>query len=633
MKQFLFAKKSIALRILGFITPVLLLSGCGKEEEVVPETHIVVEAPKVSVDEFIDDANKKLDVATLENNTAQWVYESFITDDTALISAQSSERFLNTQKELQAHARDYQQTSMSPVTAKAYTNLTKGRELLPPDKPEEISELAALGTKMSGIYGAAKYCKDGKDGKDGKDSKESKDGKNCRDLTALSDVMANSRNYDELLDAWTGWHSISPQYRNDYARYIELANAGARAYGFNDLGASWRSGYDMRAPDFETEVERLWTQVEPLYKSLQCKVRGDLSKHYGVDKVPLDKPIPAHLLGDMWSQQWSNVYSLVEPYPGVGSLDITGALVKQKKDAIAITKIAENFFVSLGLQKLPESFWQKSMLTKPRDRDVVCHASAWTMDARNDVRIKQCIQPNEEEFLTIHHELGHVYYFLAYNKLPMLFQNGAHDGFHEAIGDTIMLSITPEYLKKAGLIDKVVTNDQATINQQMRMALEKIAFLPFGKLIDQWRWKVYSGEIKPEDYNKSWWQLRTQYQGIAAPVVRSENDFDAGAKYHIAANVPYTRYFLAHILQFQFHKALCDAAGFKGPLYQCSIYDSKAAGEKLQTLLAAGASQPWQDTLQAAIGTRQMDASAILEYFAPLSAWLEQQNKGKTCGW
>jgi len=622
MNSFFSFRKSASMSL---VASALILTACAKKE-VPAETHIVAVAPKITVDEFIDEANKKLDVATLENNTAQWVYESFITDDSALISAKSSEQFLTTQKELQAHARDYQQAPMNPTTAKAYTNLTKGRELLPPDKPEEIAELAALGTKMSGIYGSAKYCKDGKN-KDGKDEK------NCRDLTALSEVLATSRNYDDLLDAWTGWHSISPQYRNEYARYIELANAGARAYGFNDLGASWRSGYDMPAAEFETEVERLWAQVEPLYKSLHCKVRNDLSKHYGADKVPLDKPIPAHLLGDMWSQQWSNVYNLVEPYPGVGSLDITGALVKQKKDAVAITKIAENFFVSLGLQPLPESFWQKSMLTKPRDREVVCHASAWTMDAKNDVRVKQCIQPTEEEFLTIHHELGHVYYFLAYNKLPMLFQNGAHDGFHEAIGDTIMLSITPDYLKKVGLIDKVVSNDQSTINQQMRMALEKIAFLPFGKLIDQWRWKVYSGETKAEDYNKSWWQLRTRYQGVAAPVARSESDFDAGAKYHIAANVSYTRYFLAHILQFQFHKSLCNAAGFKGPLHQCSIYDNKAAGEKLQTLLAAGASQPWQDTLQAAIGTRQMDASAILEYFAPLTAWLDEQNKGKTCGW
>ena len=623
MKSKLFTKKIIVL----FIAAPLLISSCDNKQKSSESgkevTSIsVASTPSISPDEFIADANKKLDAATLENNSAQWVYETYINDDSGLLAAKSNERFLTLQKELLAEARDYQSLPMSAATAKAFTNLTKGKEILPPDNADDIAELANLGTKMSGIYGSAKYCKG------------DKTEKNCRDLTALSAVMSTSRNYDELLDAWTGWHSISPAYRKDYERYIALANAGAKAYGFNDLGASWRPGYDMPAADFELEVERLWNQVEPLYKSLQCKVRSDLSKRYGADKVPLDKPIPAHLLGDMWSQQWSDIYDLVEPYPGAGKLDITGALVKQKKDAVQIAKIAENFFVSLGLQKLPDSFWQKSMLTKPRDREVECHASAWSMDAKNDVRIKECIQPNETEFLTIHHELGHVYYFLAYNNLPFLFQNGAHDGFHEAIGDTIMLSITPEYLTKVGLLDKTAaSNEHAVINQQMRMALDKIAFLPFGKLIDQWRWKVYSGEIKPEDYNKSWWQLRTQYQGIAAPVARSESDFDAGAKYHIAANVPYTRYFLAHILQFQFHKALCDAAGFKGPLYQCSIYDNKAAGEKLQKLLAAGASQPWQDTLEAAIGTRKMDASAILEYFAPLSAWLNEQNKHQACGW
>lgn len=609
----------------GMLSSALFISACHHQSE--DKAKAAEQQNKNLVDDFIADANKKYADTTPEYNAAQWAYETYINDDTGLLATKASERRMNMEKELLANARQYKDVAMSATTTKAYTNLTKGKELLPPDKPEEVAELASLGTKIQGIYGSGKYCK-GDVNEKGEKSEQ-----NCRDLNKLSEVLATSRNYDEQLDAWIGWRTVSPTYRKDYERYIQLANAGARAYGFNDLGASWRSGYDMPAADFEVEVERLWKQVEPLYKSLHCKVRADLSKHYGADKVPLDKPIPAHLLGDMWSQTWGNIYDLVQPYPGVGDLDVTSALVKQKKDAVAIAKIAENFFVSLGLQQLPASFWEKSMLTKPRDREVVCHASAWAMDGKNDVRIKQCIEPNEEEFETIHHELGHVYYFLAYNNQPMLFQNGAHDGFHEAIGDTITLSITPEYLQKIGLIDNVVNNQQAVINQQMKMALNKVAFLPFGKLIDQWRWKVYSGEIKPEDYNKSWWDLVGKYQGIAAPVPRSESDFDAGSKYHIAANVPYTRYFLSFILQFQFHKALCDAAGFKGPLYQCSIYDSKTAGEKLQRLLAAGSSQPWQDTLETAIGTRKMDASAILEYFAPLAEWLDKENKGKTCGW
>ena len=592
-------------------------------------------APAKSADEFIAGVNQTYLDNYLEYNAAQWVYVTYINDDSALLATKANEKWMAMEKELLSEARLYKDAPMSAVTKKAYVNMTQGKTILPPDTPEARAELARLSTHMEGVYGAGKYCKPSASatGVAGKGAAEKNTTEDCRNLNQLSDVLAKSRDYNELIDAWTGWHSVATSYRADYQRYIEIANSGARAYGFSDLGASWRSGYDMPAAEFEAEVERLWQQVEPLYNALHCKVRTDLAKQYGADKVALDKPIPAHLLGNMWSQQWDAIYDLVEPYPGVGNLDITAALVKQNKDAIAITKIAENFFTSLGLRSLPDSFWKNSMLTKPRDREVVCHASAWTMDAKEDVRIKQCVEPTSEEFETIHHELGHIYYDLAYNNQPILFQNGANDGFHEAIGDTIVLSITPGYLNAIGLIDSSGSSEQSVINQQMKLALGKVAFLPFGKLIDQWRWKVYSGEIKPTDYNKAWWELRTQYQGISPPVARSEADFDAGAKYHIAANVPYTRYFIAHILQFQFHKALCDAAGFNGPLHECSIYNSKEAGVKLQAMLTAGASKPWQDVLEEAIGTRNMDASAILDYFAPLKVWLDEQNKGQVCGW
>jgi peptidyl-dipeptidase A len=183
------------------------------------------------------------------------------------------------------------------------------------------------------------------------------------------------------------------------------------------------------------------------------------------------------------------------------------------------------------------------------------------------------------------------------------------------------------------LLGEYTEDEHALINYQMKEALDKIAFLPFGKLIDQWRWDVFAGKISPEQYNQSWWDLRTEFQGVAAPVARSEADFDPGAKYHIPANTPYTRYFLARILQFQFHKAMCDAAGFKGPLHQCSIYGSKQAGEKLSSMLALGQSKPWPEALEALTGTREMDATAIIEYFKPLMNWLEAENQGKTCGW
>jgi len=598
----------------------LVLNACG-QTNTVEKSPALSTADDMPADAFVDYANDTLLKAVVEANAAQWVRMTYITDDTALLATNANTRFMEVEKSLLKVAYQYPHENLEPSTSKALQNLTLGRTTLPPNSAADRERLAAISTKMEGLYGAGKYCKG-----EGK-------AQVCQNLGDLSKILRESRDYDEQLDAWLGWRTISPPFRKDYEEFVSLLNQGAQSYGFDDIGESWKSGYDMSGDAFSGEIERLWQQVEPLYEQLHCYTRTKLSEHYGTDKVKADAPIPAHLLGNMWSQSWKEIYDLLQPFPEAKRLDVTAALVAKEKDAIEITRIAENFFVSLGMQELPESFWQKSMLSKPRDRDVVCHASAWSMDGKNDVRIKQCVEPTDEEFITMHHELGHIYYDLAYNHHPIIFQSGAHDGFHEAIGDTIALSLTPGYMKEIGLVENIEENREADINHLMKVALDKISFLPFGKLMDQWRWGVFSGEIKPEDYNKAWWALRTQYQGIAAPVERTEEDFDPGAKYHIPGNTPYTRYFLAHIMQFQFHKALCEAAGNTGPLHQCSIYNNKKAGNILQTLLSRGASQPWADTLEEAIGTRQMDAAAIVDYFAPLNTWLEEQNKGQACGW
>ena len=428
------------------------------------------------------------------------------------------------------------------------------------------------------------------------------------------------------------------------------------------MGEMWRAGYDMSPAEFAAETERLWAQVKPLYEALHCAVRTKLNGKYGDAVVPKNGLIPAHLLGNMWAQQWSNLYPLMEPYHGVSNLDVSASLAAQRDGELKtlraafkgtptskdlaemerkadvamgekMAKVAEDFYTSIGFPALPKSFYERSLLTQPRDRDVVCHASAWDLNLAGDVRIKQCIEPTEDQLTTIHHELGHIYYYLMYNALPPLFQQGAHDGFHEAIGDTVALSLTPSHLEKIGLVKGVKTDEKATINSQMKLALDKITFLPWGKLVDNWRWKVMNGEIKPADYNAGWWKLRADYQGVSPPVARTEEDFDPGAKYHIPGNTPYTRYFLSFVLQFQFQKALCDAAGFKGPLHECDIYGNKAAGEKFMAMLKEGASKPWPETLEKLTGTRQMDASAIIEYFAPLMGYLKTQNEGQSCGW
>lgn len=568
--------------------------------------------------EFVERIQQEWVDLNREIEAAYWVRATYITPDTAVLAAKARERSLDFTGKAVAQAKQYHGAKMHPDTRRALDHILLATAMPAPDNSQLRAELAAIATELTGMYGAGKAC----------DEKG-----HCRDLEELERVLRDSQDYDEQLQAWLDWRTIAIPMRPKYERFVEITNKGAKAFGYQDLSTMWKSGYDMPVADFEQEVERLWSQVEPLYTDLHCYVRDKLTGIYGADKVPADGPIPAHLLGNMWAQDWSNIYPLVEPYPGVSDLDVSAALVEQNYTPESMTQMAEGFFTSLGLPSLPESFYKNSLLEKPSDRDVVCHASAWDMDNGNDPRIKQCIEPTQEQLTTLHHELGHIYYYLMYKDQPFLFKGGAHDGFHEAIGDAITLAMTPAYFAEQGLIPQVVNSDQATINQQMKMALEKIAFLPFGKLIDQWRWQVFAGQTPPEQYNSDWWKLREQYQGIAPATPRGEEAFDPGAKYHIPGNTPYTRYFLSYIIQFQFYQALCTEAGHTGPLHECSYYRNKSAGDKLGKLLALGASRPWQEALAQLTGTRAMDAAAISEYFSPLSNWLQEQNKNKQCGW
>jgi peptidyl-dipeptidase A len=573
---------------------------------------------KETAKEFVTRIEAEGKMLAKEVEAAYWVRQTYITDDTAVLASKAGERSLAFSSSVVEQAKKYKGTKMDKNTARAIELMLRGSSAPAPNDPKLQAELAAVLTEMEGKYGAGSYCNEQGE---------------CRELQELEAVLANSRDYDELLDVWKGWRTVSPAYRETYQRFVELGNQGAKDSGFNDLADAWKSNYDMSPANFTIEARRLWDQVKPFYDELHCHVRAKLGEQYGEDKVPQDGPIPAHLLGNMWSQTWDNIYPIMEPHKGVASLDVTASLKDQGYDELQMTKTAEGFFTSLGLPSLPDSFYKNSMIKKPRDRNVVCHASAWDLDNGNDPRIKQCVEINEEQLGTLHHELGHIYYYLMYKDQPSTFKGGAHDGFHEAIGDTIVLSMTPSYLKEKGLIDEVVESEEATLNKQMKLALEKIAFLPFGKMIDEWRWKVFSVEIAPEDYNKGWWELRKEYQGIAPGVERSEADFDAGAKYHIPGNTPYTRYFLSFIMQFQFHKALCEKAGHEGPLHECSIYNNKDAGKALGDMLAMGQSQPWPEAMQALTGQRQMDGSAIIDYFAPLNAYLKEQNKDRQCGW
>jgi peptidyl-dipeptidase A len=568
---------------------------------------------------FVEDADARLLKLSNAASRADWVKSTYITDDSEALAAEANERLITAQVLLAKQATRFDAERLPEDVARRLKLLKLSLTLPAPADPKESEELPRIVADMEGSYGKGKWCR-------------SKDGKQeCLDIGALSRVLAESRDAEELAAAWKGWHQIAPPYKPDYVRYVELGNKGARELGFADLGALWRSNYDMPPDEFARELDRLWEQVRPLYVSLHAYVRKRLRETYG-NLVPAKGPIPAHLLGNMWAQQWGNIDALVAPKDADPGFDLTERLKAKKVDELEMVRFGERFFTSLGFQPLPKTFWERSLFTKPRDREVVCHASAWDVDNDEDLRIKMCIEITGEDFSVIHHELGHNFYQRAYNKQPFLFRNSANDGFHEAIGDTIALSITPGYLKKAGLIDEVPPPSK-DIGLLLRMALDKLAFLPFGLLVDQWRWKVFAGDVPPARYNDAWWELRLKYQGVAPPVTRSEKDFDPGAKYHVPANVPYSRYFLAHILQFQFHRELCRIAGETGPLNRCSIYGSKAAGERLEKMLALGQSRPWPEALFALTGQKQMDATAIRDYFAPLQKWLDEQNKGVPQGW
>ena len=599
------SKKTRAFLVSGIVS--MLALSCSVQ----PERPTVSDA-----EEFVATAEERLLDLWMSAGQAAWVQQNFISIDTNAMAASANAAVMAATTELATEAAQFNSVELPEALNRKLTLLKTSLAAVAPADPVLQQELAEILAGMEAAYGQGEYCT----------------GDGCLDLPQMEAILAESRETDELLDAWSGWRSVSPALRQDYQRFVEIANAGAVELGFTDMGEMWRSSYDMEPNEFRAELERLWEQVRPLYESLHCLVRAELGEAYGTAVVDQAGLIPAHLLGNMWSQSWSNVYELVAPDEGGRGYDLTQQLERNGVDELEMVRFAEQFFSSLGFEALPETFWERSLFIQPDDRDVVCHASAWSLDYEDDIRIKMCIRITGEDFVVVHHELGHNYYQRAYQHQDPLYRTSANDGFHEGIGDTVALSITPEYLVKIGLLNRVPVDD-GDIGLLLGQALDKIAFLPFGLLVDQWRWQVFSGEITPDRYNEAWWELRKQYQGVRSPLVRDETLFDPGAKYHVPANVPYTRYFLAHILQFQFHRALCAAAGNEGALHRCSVFESEDAGALLREMLEMGASQPWPDALEVIAGTRQMDATAILDYFAPLQAWLDEQNANRQCGW
>jgi peptidyl-dipeptidase A len=573
---------------------------------------------------FLDAAERELAVKNVAASRASWISENFITHDTELLSAAAQADFASALKRLVERARAFDRAGLPPDVRRRFLLLKLQLPAPAPPDSGQATEMARLSAGLDADYGRGQYCKPGTDGTPA-----------CRNLDELSHLLAESRNPDSLLDAWAGWQAVGAPMRDRYARFVTFANAGARHMGFADAGAMWRAGYDMPPDSFVAVVDKLWQEVRPLYLQLHAYVRRRLVARYGAALVPPNGMLPVHLLGNMWGQDWSNITDIALPAVAPGGdagVDLTAILKARNTTPGDMFRMGERFYTSLGFDSLPATFWERSLFVRPRDRDVVCHASATYIDDLSDLRVKMCTEPTEDAFQTIHHELGHDFYFRAYKDQPFLYQNGANDGFHEAIGDAIALSVTPRYLVQIGLLDSVPSPAGDTL-ELLRRALDHVAFLPFGITIDKWRWEVFAGKVTPADYTRRWWELRGLYGGVMPPMARGPADFDPGAKYHVPGNVPYMRYFLAQVLEFQFYRSLCRAASYAGPLYRCSYYGSKDAGRRLAAMLQLGASRPWPDALQTLTGQREMDATALLDYFQPLMVWLERENRGAPIGW
>ena len=532
---------------------------------------------------FLERADAELGQMSKEVSPVFWEQATNITDETNAAAAEAGARATTLAVSLANESKQFNDVDLPPDLARKMKRLQSGVTIPAPSSEGAAEELSKITTGLEATYGTGTFTYKGEE----------------LNLDQLSTIIETSRDPAELKVVWEGWRTVSPP------------------------------------EEMAAEVDRLWGQVEPLYEQLHCYVRAELNEEYGDAVQPANGPIRADLLGNMWSQSWSNIYPLVQPegLPGQG-YDLTEELVEADYTPIRMVETAEGFFTSLGLAPLPETFWERSMIVRPDDREVVCHASAWDLDDEEDVRIKMCTEVNAEDFYTVHHELGHNYYQRAYKDVDYLYKDGAHDGFHEAIGDFIALSITPSYLVDIGLItEEQVPGEEADISLLMNTALDKIAFLPFALTVDSWRWDVLDGTTMPADYNEAWWDKRTHYQGIVPPGPRPADAFDPGAKYHIPGNTPYLRYFLSYIMQFQFHKAACEQAGWEGPLHRCSIYGNEEVGSRFNAMMEMGASEPWPDVLETFTGTREMDGSAIIEYFDPLMGYLEEQNAGRSCGW
>jgi len=608
----------------------LVLAGIVSAQDPLP-TALEAGSLEVQAALFIQTAEEELRQSAVRSTFASWNYESNITDATQKVSDRATEAASLLTKKLGKEAQKFDIAQIQNLDVKRKLKLMKniGTAALP---KQQLKEFIELTTNMGKAYSTAKVL-------------DRETGQKSLSLEPeLTTILARSRDPATLRYYWEQWREQSgKKIRNMYHKYVGLYNQAAKANGFVDASLMKVSAYE--SDTFQQEMEDTWQGLRPLYQQLHAYVRTKLGEHYGPDVVPGRGPLPAHLLGNMWAQSWNNIADILRPFPTKPSINVTGEMIRQGWTPRKMFEKADDFFQSMGMDPMPPKFWSGSILEKPKDgRELTCHASAWDFYNGEDFRIKQCTRVNQEDFVTVNHEMGHVQYFLQYNNQSYLYRDGANPGFHEGVADILSLAVgTATYFQKLGLLGEEVDigDEETNINILFDMALERIAFLPFGYLVDKFRWDVYSGRTSLDNMNCHWWKLRHEIQGLAPPGPRDNSQFDAGAKYHVAGDVGYVRYFTAFIYEFQFYRALCLESGDyvpgdpKKPLHRCNFYGNTAAGDKLRAMLQMGASRPWMEAMEKMTGQRAMSTKAIREYFGPLETWLQQENRraGVEVGW
>ncbi|XP_025976569.2 angiotensin-converting enzyme 2 [Dromaius novaehollandiae] len=580
---------------------------------------------------FLTEFNIKAEDISYESSLASWNYNTNITEETSMKMNEADAKWSAFYDEASRNASNFPLANITDdlIRLQIQSLQDRGSSVL---SSEKYTRLSTVLNTMSTIYSTGTVCKPS-------------DPFNCLVLEpGLDAIMADSTDYHERLWAWEGWRAdVGRLMRPLYEEYVDLKNEAAKLNGYSDYGDYWRANYEADYPEaykysrdqLIEDVEKTFEQIKPLYEQLHAYVRHRLEQFYGPELISSTGCIPAHLLGDMWGRFWTNLYALTVPYPAKPNIDVTSAMVENNWDVLKIFKTAEAFFASVGLYNMTEGFWNNSMLTEPTDnRKVVCHPTAWDM-GKEDYRIKMCTKVTMDDFLTAHHEMGHIEYDMAYSHLPYLLRSGANEGFHEAVGEIMSLSAaTPQHLKSLGLLEPTFQEDAETeINFLLKQALTIVGTMPFTYMLEKWRWMMFNGKITKQEWMKRWWEMKREIVGVVEPVLHDETYCDPAALFHVANDYSFIRYYTRTIYQFQFQEALCKAAEHTGPLHTCDITNSTAAGQNLRQMLELGRSKPWTQALESITGEKYMNATPLLNYFEPLFNWLQKNNSGRSVGW